>query len=116
MNVNLGNIFFKQKDYDTAIEQYQKAIELTPDDSRLYYNLAAAYFNKDELEFAVTFYKKAVKLEPDFADAYTGLAMAYFNLGNYEQAWQYLKSAEQKGAKIDQDFKTALSAKKTQKK
>jgi len=106
--VNLGNIFFKQKDYDTAIEQYQKAIELTPDDSRLYYNLAASYFNKDEPEIAAALYKKAVELAPDFADAYTGLAMTHYNLKNYEQARRYLKLAEQKGAKIDPDFKKAL--------
>ncbi len=59
----------KQKMYDEAIKNYQKAILIDPNDEVLYYNLARAYYEKKEYENAIKNLEKALKLNPDFKEA-----------------------------------------------
>jgi len=55
--------------YDTAIENYNKAISLDPEDPALYFNLARAYKEKGETTEATKNLKKALELKPDFNEA-----------------------------------------------
>ena len=59
----------KQKMYDDAIRNYNKALEIDPNDEVLYYNLARAYFEKGEADNAIKSLEKAIKVNPDFAEA-----------------------------------------------
>jgi tetratricopeptide (TPR) repeat protein len=52
----IGNEFFRQKNYDVAIEHYTRALKLSPKDAIVYTNLAAASF-----EYAKTFDKSSVR-------------------------------------------------------
>ena len=43
MHYNLGVFFIKNKEYDRAIVEFEKAIEMSPEDSYSYYNLGYIY-------------------------------------------------------------------------
>lgn len=50
-----GTEAFKAKDFDTAIEMFKKAIELSPSDHTLYGNTSAALYNQNKFEEALKY-------------------------------------------------------------
>jgi tetratricopeptide (TPR) repeat protein len=70
-----ADAFDKAKQYDKAIEYYQKAIALTPTDAGLYTNLGNVYANDNKIPEAQAQYEKAAQLDPTHA------AQAYYNIG-----------------------------------
>lgn len=56
--------------YDLAIGDFSKAIELDPDDTWAYNDRAAAYIGKGQYDLAITDCTKAIELDPNFAKAY----------------------------------------------
>jgi len=65
---------------------YNKAIELKPDDAVAYINMGSAYTSKRDYNKAIECYQKAIKLKPDFAVAYNNMGIAYEYLGEQEKA------------------------------
>ncbi|HCF05543.1 MAG TPA: hypothetical protein DEU72_04780 [Desulfomicrobiaceae bacterium] len=59
----------KNEMYDQAIRYYQRALELSPTDEHLHYNIARAYFSKADLENTVAHLRQALSINPDFAIA-----------------------------------------------
>ncbi len=71
-HANLGDVFFKDDNYDRAVEHYQTAIKLSPDKmkkSHLFNDLGFAYFRKGLIDDAVENFKNAVMLNPENHDA-----------------------------------------------
>lgn len=62
-------------DLNGAIADYIKALELVPDDSQTYFNLATAYQANNQIDNAIESYLKAVAIDPK------GQADAFFFLG-----------------------------------
>ena len=50
---NRGNAYNQKGEYDRAIEDYAKAIELKPHDANTYYNRGIAYYSKDDFISAI---------------------------------------------------------------
>ncbi len=59
----------KQKMYEEAFNNYQKAISMDPNDEILYYNMARAYYDKGELETAIKIFQQALTINPNFTEA-----------------------------------------------
>ena len=75
----------EKSQYNDAIDQLNKAIQLSPDDALLYTKLAGMYSELGQWGNSVEAYKKALKIRPD--DAFI-----YISLGNiYEQMHLILK-------------------------
>lgn len=55
--------------YDMAIENYQKAISIDPDDEALHFNVGRAYHEKGDLKEAIASLNKALSIDPDFKEA-----------------------------------------------
>ncbi len=55
--------------YDDAIENYERAIKISPEDEVLYYNIARAYKGKGENKSALEVLRKALEIDPDFKEA-----------------------------------------------
>jgi len=92
---NSGNAYYKRGDYDRAIEDYSKAIELDPKYAAAYNARGLAYVNKGDYDRAIEDYNKAVELEPKYANAYYNRGWAYYNKGNYYRAIaDYTKAIE----------------------
>jgi len=67
-----GNALMGQKMYDSAIENYTKAIELNPDP--VYYsNRAAAWGGLGQHEKAVEDAESSISIDPNFAKGYSRL-------------------------------------------
>ena len=64
---NLGNLYFIDKEFISAINQYDKAISLeTHKDHIVYYNRGMAWENLGDTEKAEIDYRQAMKLLPDW--------------------------------------------------
>ena len=59
---------FNKKQYQEAINYFQKSIELTGGDFWTYNNVATAYYNLGDYQNAIEFYLKALNLNPKAAD------------------------------------------------
>lgn len=66
---NLGIRLRKQGSYDAAIHAYQQALELTPFDENVHYNLARAYWYEGEDAKAVQELYVALGMNEDFPEA-----------------------------------------------
>src|ERR1700682_4955910 len=67
-----GFEFAKKKEYDKAVEEFTKAIEAEPGDSKNYFNRATAYRGLNKLSEAFADYSKAIELAPQDARGYIG--------------------------------------------
>jgi tetratricopeptide (TPR) repeat protein len=65
----LGITLRKQKRFLEAIEQYKKAIKLSPNDEVLYYNIGKAYLDAGNKVEAKLSLEQAVKIDKDFVEA-----------------------------------------------
>jgi tetratricopeptide (TPR) repeat protein len=67
-------ILRKQGRLEEALRLYFKALELTPSDENLHFNIARAYFDQGEQEPACNHLNAALDLNPDFKPAQAFLA------------------------------------------
>ncbi len=59
----------KSEMYDLAIENYEKAISIDPDDEALYFNIGRAYYSSGSRDKAVKYLDKAISLDSNFSEA-----------------------------------------------
>ena len=52
------------------MEDYNKAINLNPNDAGFYYNRGILYHDMEKYENAMEDYNKAINLNPNFANSY----------------------------------------------
>ena len=64
-NLNIGNFYFKKKNYAAAIRRYLDAIEYQPDSIRAYDALTRAYEKNDQPDKAVAAYKQFIEKNPN---------------------------------------------------
>lgn len=82
-------------DYDLAVSDYNKAIELNPKDAAIYLNRGRAYSNKKSFDLAALDYDKTIELDPKAAAAYLNRGELYEKRGNVSQAMRdYQKTVE----------------------
>ncbi len=73
-------------DYDRAIANFTKAIEVNPRDEDAYIFRGDAWFNKGDYECAIADYSKAIEINPRFALAYCWRGEAWGHKGDYDRA------------------------------
>ena len=73
----IGNLRYTQCDYGSAIESFQRAAELLPDDACPHWCLGDAYDALGDAILAERHYKTAVAIEPDSTDAKNNLDNYY---------------------------------------
>lgn len=83
---NRGDNYLNSGNYDLAIIEYTKAIDLDPTLASLYYNRGLAYTYKDKHDLAIVDYTKSIELDPEYADTYNNRCREYYILGKYEEA------------------------------
>jgi len=86
--------FFQTKLNPLAISYYKNALEITPNDKILNYNLGKLYQDLGELELAKEQYKNLIAIDPRSYPAYNNLGyIAFFFESNYEEAVFYYSKA-----------------------
>jgi tetratricopeptide (TPR) repeat protein len=83
-----------QEDYEQAIADCTRAIELAPDLAEAYYKRGFVYtYHLDEYEKAITDYDRATELDPEYKWAYAHKGHALRKLGRYDEALAALDQA-----------------------
>ena len=77
---NLGIIYLTRQRYDKAIENYNRAITLSPNLATSHYNLGLTYHKQGKLDMAINSYQKAISLNSTLAIAHNNLAVCYTDL------------------------------------
>ena len=81
-----GNAYEAVGEYDRAIEDYGRAIQLNPGYAAAYYNRADVYYAKLDFDRAVEDYSEAIRLEPDSARAHNSRGVVYRAKGAFDKA------------------------------
>lgn len=81
------------RDFESAIKLYRKAINLCPDYIAAYYWLGGLYLTVGKYKKAIEKFQEAIELEPRFDSAYLKLGWSYRERGQFEQAIRFLNKA-----------------------
>jgi Tetratricopeptide repeat len=100
---NLGEAFVIKGNYDSAVENIDKAIKINPQLASLFVKRGRANFEKSDFPQAIIDFKKAELLDPNDAFAKNGVGAALFQTGEFVGAETALNAA------IELDEKFALA-------
>ena len=82
----IGRQAINAKRWNEALNAYNKAIEVNPNDASAYNNRGLAYHNLDKRNMAIADYDKAIELNPEYGDAFNNRGKTIAGLGDYKQA------------------------------
>ena len=85
---NSGVDYGRKGEYDRAIQDFTKAIQINPKDAEAYNNRGFAYEKKGEYDRAIQDFDKAIQINPKHARAYNNRGFAYEKNGEYDKAIQ----------------------------
>jgi tetratricopeptide (TPR) repeat protein len=86
---------YNEKNYDAALENYEKAVELNPKYVDAFNNIGLIYYAREDYARARDSYLKAVEIDPNYAIGHYNLGLAYYQLKNYAPSMRhYQKSIE----------------------
>lgn len=112
LKINDAWLSFDQQDYEKAIEEFKKIVELKPKVTVGYRGIAVSYFMLEDYENSVNYYLKAVNLKSGRKNPslYKYLGVTYFELAynsdkNYTKAVEYI----QKSLELNPDDPLALN-------
>jgi tetratricopeptide (TPR) repeat protein len=102
--------------YDQALQAFDQALKLKPNDPALITYKATVYYAKGNNAQAMQLCEQAIKLNPNFARAYYQRGMIYQSQEKYHEALPDLKKAKSLGYGIDPDFIALMEQKAAAKK
>ncbi len=88
-----GRLYYRIKDNTAALVDFDKSVELQPENSSNYYSRGMTYYRLGNYEAALTNFNEAVELQPENDAHYRWRGMAHYRLGNYEVALSDLDKA-----------------------
>jgi tetratricopeptide (TPR) repeat protein len=88
-----GDAKYNSGDKQGAIEDYDRAIELDPQNAEAYTYRGTAKYDLGDKQAAIEDYDKAIELQPDLALAYVSRSNVKVDLGDKESAIQDLSTA-----------------------
>ena len=102
---NLIGVSYYFKDiHKKAIEFYQEAIKLEPNNEETYRNLGKSFLKIKQFDNANNSFKKSIKLKPNNADAYFNVGLTQLEKDNYLDSIKYFKKAIEYNKKFYQAF------------
>lgn len=78
---------------DLALANSLKALEISPNFVRTYYEVAQAYLNKKDYDNATKYFERATELNPTVGLSYWYLAATYLEIGQIEKGMKAVDSA-----------------------
>jgi len=93
VQIGLVVLFNVAADYDKAVDCFNAALQVLPNDSLLWNKLGASLANGGRSEEAVEAYRHALDLSPGYIRTRYNLGVACINLGAYREAMQHFLTA-----------------------
>jgi protein O-mannosyl-transferase len=82
---NLG-VALAKGSVDQAINEYEKAVKISPNYAVARYNLGVALVDRGQIDDAIAQFRRATEVSPDFADAHNNLGSALAGRGQVDEA------------------------------
>ena len=82
----LGTNLSGRGQFDEAIAQFRKALEIKPDYAEAHYNLGMALAGHGQVDEAIEHYRKALETNPDYVEAHNNLGMVLAGRGQVDEA------------------------------
>ena len=89
----MGNILIKQRDIESAMRYYEKALQYHPDDVIAINNVAAACVEQGLLDKALETFNRALEIDDSYPNTYYGKALVLEKQGKDREAWEILQKA-----------------------
>lgn len=93
-----------RRDYDGAVAEYAKVVELRPEAAEAYNNLGVALRKKGQFEKAVTSFDRALELRADYREARSNRGWVYVE----QKRWQEARRDFEEVLKLDPEDEGAL--------
>ena len=89
----LGNCFSLQKEHETALRFFRRALQLDPKHPYAHTLCGHEYFANEDFEKAMTSYRAAIRLDPRHYNAWYGLGTVYYRQEKYELSEYHFRHA-----------------------
>lgn len=83
---NRGNAWQERMEYERAIADYNRAVELKPEDYDSYYNRGTCRLNLKDPSMAIRDFDTAIYINSHMSEAYSNRGRAKMELGDYKDA------------------------------
>lgn len=83
---NLGNQYLQQGNMDEAFVQYNKALQLNPQGSRVRYKVGLLFLRRGLPDEALKEFQEILKKDEGYALAHEGMGQAFMQMGKYDEA------------------------------
>ena len=103
-----GNEKYEAGNYEEAIEDFNRAIELDPEYSGAYYNRGNARKNMGEYEEAIEDFNRAIEHNAANIHAYQNRAELYIELGEYDDALDDAQTALELSDSTDEEVQSLM--------
>jgi tetratricopeptide (TPR) repeat protein len=87
--INLGTLYFHQRQFGKAEELYRRATEADPGYVLAFFDLGNVLDELERPDESIAAYKRSVELSPRYADAHYNLALAFERKGELRAALQH---------------------------
>ncbi len=101
--ITKGNMLQQKGKYRKALAQYDKALDITPQNPYLFYNIALTYYYMKEYAKSEEFLKGSIALNPNIAEAHNLLGQIYISKNKEKKALKLFKKA----LKLDPELRDA---------
>ncbi len=95
LNNYLARYYYVKKDYNKAIEESKKVIEIAPNDYIAYARLGLAYKKIKDTVNSLESYKKSIAINSNYSTAHNNLAVLYVELKKHVRASEHALRATQ---------------------
>ena len=82
----LAQVYWKERMYQVALEQYRKIIKFEPEDEKAIYRIGLMALKKGELDEAKSYFNYLISLNPNHTHAHGALGLIFFQLGAHKKA------------------------------
>ena len=95
-----GNIYRRRKEFDRAMDHYEKALELEPDNNFALFGMGDCYRGKMNMEKAVEWWDRILEHEPENQALWTRVGDALLSLDRIKDAIAHYEASLKNGADV----------------